>query len=114
MLFRSENGDSGSINLNDCAKYFYDFYDDRRQNGLIVEGADSFIVKQYPYTISDIEKQILKYPFDRFERKSYMEYNSETNEISIARQIWNQLSEQQIVELKSQCRDGIIDHFNEI
>ena len=68
LLAILENGSNGSINLNDCAKYFSAFYDNRRQNGLLVEGVDSFIVKQYPYTISDLEKEILKYPFDRFER----------------------------------------------
>lgn len=114
LLAILENGNNGSINLNDCAKYFSDFYDDRRQNGLLVEGIDSFIVKQHPYTISDLEKEILKYPFDRFQRKSYMEYNSETNEISIVRPIWNQLSEQEIVELKNGCKDGITDHFNKL
>lgn len=114
LLSILENGKDGVIKLSDSAKYFFDFYDGRRQNGLIVEGKDSFIVKKYPYTISDLENEILAYPFDRFKRKSYMEYNSDTNEISIVRPIWNQLKKEQINELKNQCKNGMNNHFNKL
>lgn len=114
LLSILEKGVNGTINVSECAEYFDEFYDNRRKNKLTVEGKDSFIIKRYPYTISELEKEILTYPYDRFARKGYMEYNLDTKEISIVRQIWDQLNAQQIDKLKSDCKNEIKEYFEHL
>ena len=56
----------GTLHISDLVQYFRNFYSDRENNNLIVEKEDSLFFKDY-YSDKEIEREILNYPFRRFE-----------------------------------------------
>lgn len=103
----------GHTKLSDIVEYFKIFYSDRRNQGLIVEKKDSLFCKK-DYSDDDVEKQVLEYPFKRFELMKMMKYNKPLNKIEIDPVIWEQLSKDDIAEITSICDVKLNEYYKRI
>ena len=93
---------NGVVNAWHLVAYFRRFFDNRRAAKLIVEKKDSVYINP---DISDEEilRNILIYPFKRFEDIGAVIYDRQTHEIRIDTAVWSNLSAEEKKEIITIC-----------
>lgn len=103
----------GKAELRDIVKYFKDFYTKRRELGLVVEKDDSIFAKE-SCSDKEIIREILSYPFRRFENMSMMRHAKTIGVIQIDENIWKKLGPDEKSEIIQICDRKIDEYYNRI
>ena len=103
----------GSAKISDLVEYFRNFYRERRGNHLIVEKDDSLFFKDY-CSDKEIEREILNYPFRRFETMSMMNHTKTLGVVQIDSCVWKALSEEDKHEIIKICDIKLTEYYNRI
>lgn len=111
-LFKCSDN-QGRAKISDLVEYFRNFYSDRRNNNLIVEKEDSLFFKDY-YTYKEIEREILNYPFRRFETMSMMHHTKTLGVVQIDSCVWKVLSEEDKHEIITICNAKLKEYYKRI
>ena len=104
---------SGRTKLSDLVDYFKNYYNTRRSNGLIVEKSDSIFVRE-SYTDKEIEREILSYPFKRFENMSMMHHTKTLGVIQIDSIVWKKLTDHDKKWIESVCNEKLDFYYQKI
>ncbi len=113
MLSFLENMDeTGSAKLEDVARSFAKFYEDRRKKGLPVEKKTCIFTKG-GYAQHDVERLILSMPFKRFEDMHVMHHAKQLGTLQFYKQLMKQLTAEDIESIKAWCEKGISRYFGE-
>ena len=104
---------SGRVKISDLVEYFKSFYNARRSNGLIVEKEDS-IFAQESCSEKQIEREILSYPFKRFENMSMMHHTKTLGVIQIDSIVWKKLTDQDKRWIESVCDEKLECYYKRI
>ena len=113
MLSFLENMDeTGSAKLEDVARSFANFYEDRKEKGLPVEKKTCIFTKG-GYTQHDVERLILSMPFKRFEDMHVMHHAKQLGTLQFYKQLMKQLTVEDIESIKAWCEKGISRYFGE-
>ena len=92
----------GKANLSDIIDFFLDYYQERANQGLIIEKADSSFVQHF--NDQKVARQtVLIYPYKSFEKKGMMKYNKTEKSIVIVPQIWDDISKNVRREIVKLC-----------
>jgi len=98
-IFKNIDG-KGRVRIEDLVDYFIDYYEDRREKGLVVEKRTCLYLRDY--TRKEVETNIFSNPFKRFEDMNFMKRNKDLEYIEISRHIMRKLSEGE--------REWILEH----
>ncbi|MGE5632159.1 MAG: macro domain-containing protein [Caulobacteraceae bacterium] len=103
----------GNVRMSDIVDYFLSFYADRREEGKIIERANSAFAKNN-CTKKDAEHIILIYPFKRFEQRGMMSYDKETELITIDSVIMTNMSEDKKREILLICDEKLSQYYSKL
>lgn len=105
------NADSkGRVKLADLVIYFRSFFEQRRKQGLPIEKKNS-IYYSGNATDSEIERNILIYPFRRFEYMKILTHTKTLGIIQVDSSVWKRLSPEDVNEVKSICESKLSEYF---
>ena len=111
LLRCSDN--QGKAKISDLVEYFRNFYSDRRNNNLIVEKEDSIFFKDY-CADKEIEREILNYPFRRFETMSMMHHTKTLGIVQVDSCVWKVLSKEDKHEIIKICDAKLEEYYKRI
>ena len=103
----------GRVQISDLVSYFRSYYEGRRDAGLLVEKPDSLYV-QADYTDQDILRNILMYPFRRFETMSLMRHAKTLGILQIEETVWYYLTPEEIDEILRVCDEKLDAYYKRI
>lgn len=105
--------DSGRVKLVDIVSYFRKFFEERRINNLKVEKEKSVYLNPQ-ITDKEILRNILTYPFKRFEAMSMMRHTKTLGIIQIDEAVWRHLSEKEKTNILIICDEKLKEYFDKI
>ena len=104
--------ENGKIRVDDIIDYFIEFYEDRKNKGLIVEKKSSVYCNEN-YSRKEVERNIFTNPFKRFEDMRFMKRCREIEYIELNRHIFKKLTNEDIKWILSHC-DKKLDEYYKI
>lgn len=103
--------DKGRVRVEDLVDYFIDYYEDRRERGLVVEKKTCLYLRDY--TRGEVERNIFSNPFKRFEDMNFMKRNKDLEYIEISRHILKRLSEEEKIWIVGHSDRKLGEYFRE-
>ena len=94
--------EDGKVRLADVVNYFIDFYEKRKNSGLIAEKASS-IYQKGGYTEKDVERNIMSNPFKRFADMRFLRRCKDVSYIEINPIIFKKLTDEDIQHILDVC-----------
>ena len=104
---------SGKVKVSDLVDYFKKFYKSRRNNGLVIEKDDSVFSRE-SCSDKEIEREILSYPFRRFENMSMMSHTKTLGIVQIDCSVWKKLSPKDKEEIEEICNLKLEQYYKRI
>lgn len=103
----------GLVFLKDLVAYFREFYSLRRKLGLVVEKSNS-LYAQDSYSDKEIENNILKNPFQRFESMNMLHHTKTLGIIQIENSVWKNLSFSDKEAIEKICDKKMAQYFKRL
>ncbi len=110
LTFLSTCDSSGKADFDVIVNKFRDFYESRAQNGYIVENKKSVFVK-LKYTKPSVGALIRYDPLRKSFLRKYMYYNLQANKLCMEENLWNALTENDLVYIKGCCQNKIAEYY---
>ena len=101
---------SGRVALPDVVDYFIDFYEDRKEHGMIAEKSTS-IYQKGGYTRKDVEKNILSNPFKRFEDMRFLMRCKDVETIEVNPIIFRKLTREDWLHIVDVCDKSLEKYY---
>ena len=105
--------EDGKIRIVDIVNYFIDFYEERKDNGLIAEKPNS-IYQKGGYTEKDVERNIFSNPFKRFADMRFLEHSKNIEYIQINSNVFRKLSSSDIAHILQVCDEKLDMYYKRI
>lgn len=102
---------NGECSIEDVAKCFKSYYDDRISRGLPPEKKNCIFFRDEVY-IDDVENLIIKMPFKRFSDMGFIEYSSVDGIMTLNKTIFDALDYQKIAELVVHCDETLNKYWD--
>lgn len=93
LAILQKSNELGESNISDIVDYFIDFYNSRKEEGLVVEKNDSSFVKN-PTNRVKAKVTIVRYPIAVFSDKKFIKYDKGTGVVSVSPLIWEHLTQE--------------------
>ncbi|WP_310444316.1 hypothetical protein [Tissierella sp.] len=103
--------DKGRVRVEDLVDYFIDYYEDRREKGLVVEKKTCLYLREY--TRKKVENNIFTNPFKRFEDMNFIKRNKDLEYIEIGRHILKKLSDDEKKWIMEQSDRKLREYFGD-
>ncbi|NLV89604.1 MAG: ATP-dependent helicase, partial [Tissierellia bacterium] len=103
--------DKGRVRIDDLVNYFIDYYEARREKGLIVEKRRCLYLREY--TRKEVERNILSNPFKRFEDMNFMKKSKDIEYIEISKHIMKKLTKEEIKWIIGHCDMKLNEYYGE-
>ena len=101
----------GNAVIEDVARKFAAFYEDRAARGLPAEKKPCIFTKG-GYTDKDVERLILSMPFKRFEDMHFIRHSKHLGLIQLDKSILRKLSEDDVEAIRKSCQEALERYFN--
>lgn len=101
--------DKGRVRVEDVVDYFIDYYEGRRDKGLMVEKKPCLYLRDY--TRKEVEQNIFSNPFKRFEDMNFMKRNKDLEFIEISRHIIKKLSKDEVKWIIEHSDKKLLEYF---
>lgn len=102
--------EDGKVEVDDIVDYFIDFYNTRKEKGLVVEKKSSIYCRD-TFTRKDAERNIFSNPFKRFEDMRFMKKSREIEYVEFNRYIVKKLTTQNIRWIVSWCDKKLEEYY---
>lgn len=103
--------DKRRVRVEDLVDYFIDYYEGRREKGLVVEKRRCLYLRDY--TRKEVERNMFSNPFKRFEDMNFMKRNKDLEFIEINRHIMKKLSKDEIKWIMEHSDRKLDEYFGE-
>lgn len=103
--------EKGRVRVEDLVDYFIDYYEDRREKGLVVEKRPCLYLRDY--TRREVQSNIFSNPFKRFEDMNFIKKSRDIEYIEVSRYIMKKLSIEEIEWIKNHCDNKLNNYFGE-
>ena len=103
--------EKGKVRVEDIIDYFIDFYEERKQKGLVIEKKNSIYCKE-DYTRKEVERNIFSNPFKRFEDMRFVKRCKNIEYVEFNRHIFKKLNETEIKWIISHCDNKLEEYYN--
>ena len=105
----------GRAKMNDLVERFRDFYLQRAAKGKTTEKPTITMSRVTELELSEIQSVVLKMPFEKFERRRYLEYDKrDLAYVRLSRPLWQKLSVADRVDLRKRCVESIDKYFERL
>ena len=104
---------SGIASFERVVDTFYDFYAQRRKNNEVVEQEDSVVCKS-DCSKEEVRALILRYPYDRYNKREIMQLISSDDTLHFNKSIWFKLSENDFELIKRICDNKITTYYDRL
>ena len=101
---------NGRVKIEDLVRYFKEYYESRRGEGLPVEKANSIFAKG-GYTDKEAERNILSNPFKRFEDMNMMRHTKTLGVVEVDPVVWKKLSEKDHTYILAICEEKLTEYY---
>lgn len=105
--------ESGKVRIVDIVNYFIDFYEDRKERGLVAEKANS-IYQKGGYTEKDVERNIFSNPFKRFADMRFLKRCKDINYIEINPIVFKKLTAEDVKHILAVCDEKLAGYYNRL
>ncbi|NLD50962.1 MAG: DEAD/DEAH box helicase family protein [Clostridiaceae bacterium] len=95
--------DKGQMELGALVSYFHNFYEQRADADLQVEAPNAVINRVKDMSGFDVARLMLTMPFEKFERKFFLEHRKDLNHVAFVPALWKRLTEEDKTELIEIC-----------
>ncbi|MEN6348376.1 MAG: hypothetical protein ABFD08_03115, partial [Syntrophomonas sp.] len=102
----------GEVDLDRLTSYFRSYYQSRADRGLPIEAAKSTVNRINELTDFEVTRLMLTMPFEKFERKSFMEHKRDLKRVAFNPQLWKSLNTDDHKQLVESC-DGQLESYFE-
>lgn len=110
LLYADEKG---RVRLSDIVSYFKEYYQTRRDLGLVVEKPNSLYVQEN-YDLKKSEKNILSNPFKRFEDMNFLNHTKNLGIIEVDRTIWTKLTKEDKININRICEEKLEKYYSKL
>ncbi len=105
----------GRVKVTTLVEKFRDFYLSRRTNGMTVEKTSVSMSRVFDLEMAEIQATVLKMPFEKFERRRYLEYDKrDLAYVRFSRPLWQKLSVTDLTTLRERCFEAIEKYYERI
>ena len=95
--------DKGQVELGALVNYFRNFYEQRADAGLQIEVPNASINRVKEMSDFEIARLMLTMPFEKFERKFFLEHRKDLNQVAFVPALWKRLTLKDKKELIGIC-----------
>jgi type I site-specific restriction endonuclease len=103
--------DKGRVRVEDIVDYFIEFYNDRKNRGLVVEKKSSIFCKE-GFTRKEVERNIFANPFRRFEDMRFMRRCREIEYVEFNRHVFRKLTKDDIDWIIEHCDKKLEEYYS--
>lgn len=103
----------GKVKISDLVEYFKEYYQNRKKRSQIIEKDDSIFSREH-CTDKEIEREILSYPFRRFENMSMMHHTKTLGVIQVDSIIWKKLTDSDKQLIAEICDKKLEQYYERI
>lgn len=112
LAFLDHMNEYGQARIEDVVQEFASFYEQRLEQGKIVEKRPCIFTKG-GYTDKDVERLVLSMPFKRFEDMNFIHHARHLGIIQLERAIVRRLESADIARIRDCCRAALRQYFGE-
>ena len=102
---------SGRVKIKELTAFFRDFYRQRLEKGLVVEGDRKQMCRVGELSDSEIEAIMLAKPFEKFERRKFVSRLKEMTVLQFAKPLWKSLTDQDKAELQKLAEAALLKYY---
>ncbi|MUH01334.1 ATP-dependent helicase [Scytonema sp. UIC 10036] len=102
---------NGRVKITELTVFFRDFYLQRLEQGLVVEGDRKQMSRVAELSDSEIEAIMMTKPFEKFERRQFVRRLKEITVLQFTKPLWQSLSEQDKVELQKLAEAALVKYY---
>jgi superfamily II DNA or RNA helicase len=106
--------DKGQVTIPDLVQFFKRFYLQRLENGQIVEQPTSRLAHIADLTDNDIERIMLAMPFEKFERRKFVQRRKELTQLQFNPVLWRQLTVDDRTTLQHMAQTALILYYDRL
>ena len=103
----------GRVKIDDLVSYFKNFYEERRQAGLVVE-KEKCLYTRGGYNDAEVRTNILSNPFRRFEEMNMMRHTKTFGIVEIDSTVWNRLDDALKEKIAAICDQKLTEYYARI
>lgn len=111
--FLENANESGVASFGKVVNDFLDFYMHRRLSNEVIEQGNSVVCKT-DCSIEEARELILRYPYDRYNRRGIMQLISEDDTLHFSASIWSKLSGHDFEIIKRICDNKIAQYYDRL
>jgi len=101
----------GRAKLSEVVAKFHEFYQQRKNAGLVVEKPSARMGKLDRLEVADAQRVMLEMPFEKFERRRYLPYDRDLAYIRVEPSLWRQLKAEDLAKLRAICQERIDTYY---
>ena len=105
---------NGRASLASVVGTFRRFYEKRRQDGLVVEKPNLRLANIENLDDATIQRVMIEMPFEKFERRKYLEYARDLAFVKFAPHLWRQLAPADVAELRRVCEKNLERYYDRL
>jgi superfamily II DNA or RNA helicase len=115
LLALLDNVDSnGRASLAAVVSSFRRFYEQRRQDGLAVEKPNLRLANIENLDDATVQRVMIEMPFEKFERRKYLQYARDLAFVKFAPHLWRQLAPADVKELRRVCEKNLERYYDRL
>ena len=104
----------GRARLADVVGNFQQFYEARKEAGLVVEKASARMAKLGCLDGPEVQRVMLDMPFEKFERRRYLRYDRDLAFLRFEPSLWRQFKTDDLRKLRAICEDSINRYYERL
>ncbi|MEC4815539.1 MAG: DEAD/DEAH box helicase [Scytonema sp. PMC 1069.18] len=102
---------NGRVKITELTAFFRDFYLQRLEQGLVVEGDRKQMSRVAELSDSEIEAIMMTKPFEKFERRQFVLRLKEMTILQFAKPLWKNLTDQDKIELQQLAETALQKYY---
>ncbi|MBW4510228.1 MAG: DEAD/DEAH box helicase family protein [Scytonematopsis contorta HA4267-MV1] len=103
---------AGRIQIKELTTYFGDFYRQRLEQGLVPEGERKQMSRVTELSENQIESIMLAKPFEKFERRKFVNRLKEITVLQFEKSLWKSLSDQDKQQLEKLASSALLKYYS--
>lgn len=104
--------DKGQVELSALTRYFRAFYEERAEQGLPIEARKAAINRVGEMSDFEVARLMLTMPFEKFERKFFLEHRRDLNKVAFVPSLWRRLDNEDREKLFEICERQIGEYYS--
>ena len=104
----------GRARLADVVASFRQFYEARKESGLLVERPTARMARVDCLEEHEIQRVMLDMPFEKFERRRYLRYDRDLAFLRFEPSLWRQLKTDDLQRLRAICEESISKYYERL